>query len=133
METQIITLLIVVSILGLLNSGFLVYKHYAKKKVVCPLGNSCSLVLESKWGKIFKIKNEVIGIIFYFLIAASALIYFISGGDKIILAMRIASGLASLMSLFLLYIQAFVLRNYCFYCILSALNNLVISGLLYIS
>ncbi|NCN98638.1 hypothetical protein GW923_00410 [Candidatus Pacearchaeota archaeon] len=56
----------VLSFIGIINSIYLVLKHYKKKPLVCPMNHDCRVVTESKWSKIFIIRNDFLGVIFYF-------------------------------------------------------------------
>ena len=124
MNHQLITLLIIFGILGIINSVFLIKKRLRKEPLVCPIGDDCNKVIESKYNKILFVKNDVLGLIYYVLIIVS--LYFLLVSKNILVLMQIISGLALLVSLYLFYIQARVIREYCFYCNLATLINLFI-------
>ncbi|MDP6642136.1 MAG: vitamin K epoxide reductase family protein [Candidatus Nanoarchaeia archaeon] len=127
MEIQFIVSLIVLALLGIIDSGYLTYKHFKReKKLVCPIGDNCSDVVESDYGKTFGIKNEILGLIFY-LSAFVIGIYLLYDGSLLIKnILLIGSGLGVLFSGFLTYIQAKILKNYCFYCLISAALTVLI-------
>ncbi len=129
MASPFITTFVVLCILGLLNSGYLVWKHRKNSKtpLVCPLDHDCSKVTESKWSKMLGIRNEVLGTLFY----AGLLIFFLlnlSGWrfKSFTLLLFLATLLSSLFSLLLIYIQIRIIKDYCFYCLLSALINFLL-------
>ena len=130
MEIQFIVTLIVLAVLGIADSGYLTYKHFNKKeKLVCPIGGNCEEVIESKWGKIFGIKNEILGLFFYIgiLILGIYLIYNENLFVKMILFWGSLIGV--LFSLFLIFVQSKILKKYCFYCLISAF----ITGLIFVN
>lgn len=121
----IFVLLIVISFFGFVNAGFLLWAHYKKKPLVCPLNNKCNIVTESKWSHIFGIRNDVLGL-FYYLFSILFIIYilFFNGSIKIIFIFM--NLIAILFSSFLLYIQAKIIKRYCFYCSISSILNILI-------
>ena len=119
---------IVLSVLGLVDTVYLVYQHYKKKPLVCPLDHDCSVVTESKWNKIFFVRNDIIGLLFYLAVLIAILIQ-ISSPDLIpnlLLLITIATAFGLLTSIFLVYIQLKVIKDYCFYCMISAVINLLL-------
>jgi uncharacterized membrane protein len=117
-------LLFTLSAIGISETAYLIRKRIALEKPVCPIGENCTLVLESKYNKIFFVHNDVLGFLFY--IAASFITAFLVIGIgplalwKFILKLFIASG--SLMSLVFTYLQWRVIRAWCFWCLMSALT-----------
>lgn len=119
---------IVLSVLGFVNSGYLWWQHRQQKKVfVCPLDHDCSAVTESKWSSILGIRNEVLGLLF-FLLMISAAILLLAGpsilGVPVSTLLVLGTSAALLFSLVLAALQAVVLKDYCFYCLISALLTL---------
>ena len=125
MQLKFTVSLIVLAILGIFNSGYLIKKRVKKQPLICPINGGCKKVVESKWNAIFFIKNDVLGLFYYILILFLALyLFFIS--EKMLFLTQIISGLSLLFSLVLVFIQAKIIREYCFYCLISALINLLI-------
>ena len=125
MQTPFIVSLIVLAILGIFDSGYLVKERVKKKPLSCPIDGGCEKVVESKWNTTFFIKNDILGLFYYVLILFLTLyLFFIS--EKLLLFTKILSGASLLFSLFLVFIQAKIIKEYCFYCLISALINLLI-------
>ncbi len=128
--TPFIASFLVLAIGGLINASYLTVKHYQKKPLVCPINHDCSTVTESKWSHIFYIRNEFLGILFFLSILASILITIFSTSTIFISTISyftpILTGIGLLFSSFLLLIQAFAIKKYCFYCILSAIITLLL-------
>ena len=126
-ETTFITTFIALAVGGIVNAGYLVHKHYQKKPLVCPLNHDCSVVTESKWNKIFFIRNEVLGLMFFIFLFFSILVLIFNPNLNILKTIILtATAFSLLFSIFLLLIQKYVIKDYCFYCIISAIITFLI-------
>lgn len=124
---------ITLAIAGIADAGYLVWKHYRHKAspLVCPLDHDCSKVTESEWSHIFGMRNEVLGLLFYVsMLVAGLLVFFMPGLILISLPLplliKLAAGGGWLFSLFLIWVQIYKIKDYCFYCMLSALITLLL-------
>jgi len=119
---------------GLGISWYLVYKHFlsTKKPMVCPITHDCSKVTESRWNSIFfGIRNDVLGLGFYVaLIVFNAAVYVYPEYTATVFSFNVLAEIgAALFSLFLVGIQMFVLKEYCFWCLsLSVVNFLLLAN-----
>ncbi len=120
---------------GLVNAAHLTFKHFKKKPLVCPVGHDCNTVVESRWGDIFGMRNEILGVIFFAGHVCGILITVampsFAPSLYFYLFLGAAAGLA--FSIFLTLVQIFAIKNYCLYCLISAgitlllfLNGLVL-------
>ena len=113
---------------GLINASYLTYKHFQKKPLVCPIGHDCNAVTESRWGNIFGVRNEILGVVFYALVLLGAISLtalpgiFIFSNLKLYLVILTGGGLV--FSIFLTLVQKFAIKSYCFYCLISAIISL---------
>lgn len=126
MEKALILRIILV-ILGI--SGFLIALYIRKKKnrpepMVCPLDFDCSSVVKSKYSSMLGMNVESLGMLYY---AALSLVYI--GflvlpqilSPMIVFVMLGFSIAAFIFSLYLIFVQAFVIKEWCSWCIFSAL------------
>ena len=125
-STQLIASLAVLSIAGIADSTYLAWKHTRKQPLVCPLNHTCDVVTESSWSKILGIRNEFLGVLYYVFMLAGAFALFFYNFQRLPIILITASGSAFLFSIFLVYLQAKAIKNYCFYCLISAGINLLI-------
>lgn len=108
------------------------HKISSGEKLICPLGLDCDSVIHSPYSRFLSIPVEVLGLIYYGTVALSYATFIvlprllITPLIFIILGMTIA---AFLFSLYLTFIQAFNLRQWCSLCLLSAVICTVIFGL----
>lgn len=122
-------LIIALALAGLLDAAYVFYTQSTGKTLRCILGKSCDIVTKSRYAKTFGIDNSAAGMAYYLLlIAANALV---ASGHPVPWLLPIAASLAaSLFSLYLVYLQLFVIHELCDYCMLSAVINWAISALL---
>jgi uncharacterized membrane protein len=115
-------LLFTLSAIGISETAYLIRKRIASEKPVCPIGENCTLVLESKYNKIFFVHNDVLGFLFY--IAASFITAFLVIGVEPLafwnFILKLSVGFGALFSVFLTYLQWRVIRAWCFWCLMSA-------------
>ena len=118
-----VSMFIVFCLGGIADTAYLSYTHYKKKSLVCPLDHDCSVVTESKWGSMFGIRTELLGFLFYGSLLAGILtsLFIPRFASLIHIVIFFAAAGGLLYSLFLVSIQIFVIKDYCFYCIISAL------------
>lgn len=108
--------------------GFLLAFHIHHKKtmqenMVCPLQFRCDVVIYSDYSRIFGIPVELLGMLYYGMVAIAygiflAMPYWSLPG--IVAAVLIASAAAFIFSLYLTFVQAIILRQWCSWCLMSA-------------
>ena len=72
-------LLFTLSAIGISEVTYLIRKRIAEEKPVCILGKSCSIVLRSKYRKLFIIPNDILGLLLY--ITVSYYVYLVKYGS----------------------------------------------------
>jgi len=120
---QLVVSIIVLALVGIINASYLVWSHYKEKPLVCPI-EGCNKVVDSKWSNFLGIRNDVLGILFYILVLIGAFLIFFDYDVKTYLI--IGTGLGLFFSIFLVFIQAKIIKSYCFYCLVSAFINLLV-------
>ncbi len=101
------------------------------KKLVCLIGDGgCNDVIKSKYGKTFGIDNTILGMLYYSSIFIASIILLIypslNSFNYLYLGKLIISGGAALMGTYLAFVQLFILRKWCEYCILSSTLSIAI-------
>lgn len=125
-------IIFILSILGFVNAAYLYFQHKREvetgQKMFCLIGGDCGAVVGSKYGKTFGIKNEKFGMAFYFLLAIYALlgIFLPQLTSNLEIVVKIVVIVAAICSLYLLFIQAIILRKFCSWCLIAILINLLI-------
>lgn len=109
----------VVALGGLVDAIYLTIHHYTNEPVPCGAAFDCGSVLTSPYAEIAGIPLAAFGAAAYFA-AFSLAILTIFGRGAAWKFFGIQVTLMSLFTLWLLYLQAFVLKAYCQYCLISA-------------
>ena len=116
-------ILIFTSFAGFLLSLYIYHKKREKKPMVCPLKSDCNAVINSQFSSFFGIPLEILGLIYYSTIA-------ITYGTFLALPNLISSNLLFVtlslttigffFSIYLIFIQAFAIKQWCVWCLTSA-------------
>ena len=122
------TIIIFVAFAGFLLASYINKKKKKKVKLVCPMRSNCDTVINSDYSKIYGIKLEVLGMIYYAFIALGYGVVnnFPSLSDILSNILLPFSFFAFIFSLYLISVQAFVLKQWCFWCLSSALFSTII-------
>lgn len=107
------------SLLGLADALYLTVQHVTGQSVQCTIISGCSTVLSSQYAVVSGVPLAAIGAAAYF--SAFSLATLAAFGYKLagtLLGVLVAA--MFLVSLWLVYLQAFVIREFCQYCLLSA-------------
>lgn len=114
--------------LGLLDAGYLVWSHFRRTPLLCPLDHDCSAVTESRFASIFGVRNDVLGLLFFTAMTAVGLLALAlpeAAGRLFRFAFFMSAG-GTIFSFFLVGVQSLVLKNYCLYCLFSTLFTLLL-------
>ena len=120
---------LVASLVGLGDAVYLTVQHLTGQSVRCTIVTGCSAVLASRYAAIGGVPTAAYGAIAYFLVCSlSILILFADAKEsrRLRLSLCLLAGLMGGATLWFLYLQAFVLRAYCSFCLLSASATLLI-------
>jgi uncharacterized membrane protein len=111
---------------GLADSIYLTVTHLTGEDVTCIASSGCSEVLSSAYSSVGPIPLGAFGALGYFAAFSFALLAsFGYSRARTFLTVLVAGMLAT--SLWLLYVQAFVLHAFCDFCLLSAAITLSLS------
>ncbi len=110
----------VVALVGVLDASYLTVEHLSGNSVRCMIVTGCDEVLQSSYATLpGGVPVAALGVAAYFTVFSLATLSAF-GYD---LARRLLAPLVALMflaTLWFLYLQAFVIRAFCVYCLLSA-------------
>lgn len=121
-------LAMLVTLIGLVDAIYLTVQHLTGRGVRCTVVAGCSAVLSSRYAVIGGMPLAALGAVAYFTaFSCATLALFGSVRSRMGLRMMAAAMLG--MTLWLLYVQAFVLRAFCSYCLLSALMTFLLAVL----
>lgn len=137
MKRVINHIILVLSIIGIILSSYLTYVHYSGTDLdYCHFNESfdCDLVNKSSYAEFLGIPVALGGLIMYLI-----LLYYVLGEEYNLklhkikdfkFYIKLISTLGVLFTLYLMYIEAFVLESWCIFCIIHAAIIFIIFALL---
>jgi uncharacterized membrane protein len=128
-RTIMLSIAAVIAVLGVAETTYLTVLHLSGANVVCLGTSRCSEVLRSVYASFGGVPLAAIGGVGYFVAFGSALL---AAYDyrRAATVLGITIALMFLGTLALLYIQAFVLKAFCDYCLLSAALVFLLAGVI---
>jgi uncharacterized membrane protein len=120
------------ALFGIADALYLTIEHLTGQSVRCTIISGCSAVLSSPYAVVAGIPLAAIGAGAYFTVFSLAILalfgYRIAGK----LLVPFVGGMF-LVTLWLIYLQAFVIREFCQYCLLSATITLALLVVVFMS
>ena len=121
-----------VSLVGLADAIYLTIEHLSGRSVRCTIVSGCSEVLSSSYAVVGGVPLAMIGAAAYFTVFSLAVLaaYSYKSAAKLL---ALVVGLMFITTLWLLYLQAFVIKHFCQFCLLSALVTFALTALVAIA
>jgi uncharacterized membrane protein len=107
------------SLIGLGDAVYLTIQDLTGQNLRCTIISGCAEVLGSKYAHVGGVPLASLGAFAYFLVFSLAILA-VFGYGFARPALAVLVGIMFLTSLWLLYLQAFVIHHFCQYCLLSA-------------
>ena len=120
----------VLSLVGLTDSLYLTVEHLTGQTLRCTIVSGCSEVLSSSYSHIGPVPLAALGALAYFAVFSLAILA--AFGYR--LAQPLLVALVTIMfltTLWLIYLQAFVIHHFCQYCLLSAAVTTVVTAIVW--
>lgn len=116
------------SVVGLIDATILTIEHYTRDGLTCSFTGGCERVLTSRFAElpVLGIPVAMLGVVFYGVVLFLVMFSVINREPIRRLPILAWSTIGFISSLGLTSIQAFVLRVWCQYCLLSALTSTLI-------
>lgn len=118
-------LLFTLACIGISETVYLIQKRRDHEKPVCFLGGKCGVVLGSKWNKLFGIHNDILGLFFYITLCVLTA-FLVIGVEPLQIWEKIAYIAVvggAIMSIYFIFLQWKVIKEWCFWCLMSAATN----------
>ena len=122
----------VIALCGLADAIYLTIHHYTAEVVPCGEGFDCATVLTSPYAEIGGIPLAIFGAIAYF-VAFSLAILTAFGNRNAWRLFGIQVVLMACFSAWLVYVQAYILKAFCQFCLISAAVTLTLLTIALIS
>lgn len=117
------TIFLLLGVLGFGDSAFLYLEHLRGSLPVCSLISGCDKVLLSPYASIGPFPTALFGVIYYALIIGGSLYFFDSKKPKTLRLLSIFTVAGLLASLYFLFLQIFIIKALCLYCLGSAATS----------
>ncbi len=128
-RTILYTTVAIVAVAGLADATYLTVQALTGETITCGGSPDCFRVLGSSYAKLGGIPVAILGALAYFTVFTFAT-FAAFGQPRAPRFLALITGAMFLMTLWLLYVQAFLLHAYCRYCLFSAAITFLIAGLL---
>lgn len=124
-------IIVVLSLVGLVDSALLVYEHFVPRFVPCSTTAyvDCGKVLTSRYATVFGVPLAVIGVLHYVFLGIVAVLAIVKKSKWWSLLVTITAIWGFVASCVFIYIQVIILRAICLYCMVSAINSIVLLAL----
>ncbi len=108
-----------VALIGLADAIYLTVKHFTGEKVPCSVVEGCEQVLTSSYAEIAGVPLAIFGAAAYFI--AFSLAILAAFGNRLMWTLfGIQISLMAIFTVWLVYLQGFVIEAFCQFCLLSA-------------
>ena len=121
-----------VSLIGLADAVYLTAQHITGASLRCTIISGCSEVLSSPYAQVGPLPLAAVGAAAYFVVFSLAILAAFAY-PLVTLLLKIILGLMFLTTLWLLYLQAFVIHHFCQYCLLSAAVTTALTLIVFLS
>jgi uncharacterized membrane protein len=116
LPNSLVIAVLVVAILGFADATYLTVEHYRNAIPPCTT-SGCETVLTSAYATVFGVPLSLVGALYYFVVLIGAFAYFEGRHEKLFKIGLFLVIVGFIVSLFLLYLQAFVIHSFCQYCL----------------
>jgi|SRR3989344_5883768 len=121
--------IIALALVGFTDSAFLLAKRVSGAPIPCFITSGCDTVSKSPYSVMFGVPLAAWGVLFYLGIGFLALLYMDTKNLLIAKLIPIATTLGFISSAYFIYVQKFLIKAFCIYCILSAIVSTILFAL----
>lgn len=122
-------IIVILSIIGFSISFYIRHHRVNHKELYCPLKAKCDVVVNSKYNKLFGVHNDNLGMLYYGIFSLfflSSLKYNILENKYANLFVLTVAAIATVYSAYLTLVQIIKIKEFCHWCLLSAITCLSI-------
>ena len=119
---------LIISFIGFLDSSYLTVQHYRGEPPSCAIFTGCETVASSRYAMVGPIPLALLGLLYYLAIFILTVAYFDTKKERLLLLAALLTIAGFLASLYFVYLQLFVIKAICLYCIISAASSTTLFG-----
>lgn len=118
----LVNILNVFAVIGIIDTLYLIWHKVNKTDVACPFFPKewCRKVQYAPQSKTFGVPNSILGFLMY--VAILILTWLYVGGQMAFWPIKAVVLIGFLFSMYFTYVQAFVLKAFCTWCVISAIS-----------
>lgn len=116
----------VFSLAGLMVSSFLFYEYNLQSPVICPTGAGCDVVRASPYSHFLGISMPILGVLFYLIMAILSVTHAQTINNLLFQLKLLVSIVGVGFGVYLTFLEIFVIKAICFWCVLSFIISCVI-------
>lgn len=113
--------LFIIALLGLLVSSYLLVAYVTGGPILCRGGYGCETVRASIYSAFMGVPTPAYGVLYYSLVITGALLLASAQTAVVKQCLKFLTLSGLLVSLYLTYLEAFVINAWCWWCVVSAL------------
>lgn len=121
--------IIILSLVGFTDAAFLFAKRLSGTPIPCFITTGCDEVSKSPYSVMFGVPLSLWGVLFYLGTGFLALLYIDTKNLIVAKLIPVATTLGFLSSCYFIYVQKYLIKAFCVYCLLSALVATILFGL----
>ncbi len=111
---------LIIAFIGFVDALYLTINYYSNSIPPCFVAQGCDVVTTSQYAKLLGIPIALLGTLYYLLIFALGLYYLDKKSLAVLKILPVITAVGFIFSLYLVYLQLFVLKALCIYCLFSA-------------
>ncbi len=123
MTVYIFALIMLLAFGGLAITSYIHRKKTTAQPMVCPIGSNCEVVVHSEYSEMFHIPLEIIGALYYTIMILTYSLFlafpYLHNAGAAVIILEITT-VAFLFSVYLISVQAFIIKEWCTWCLGSA-------------
>ena len=116
----ILAAFLVVGFVGFADTAYLTVKHYSGAPLECSIFQDCEKVTTSRYATVGGVPLALLGLVYYLAIILLTIAYLDTRREGIFLFTARATTVGFLSSAWFVYLQLYVIRAVCPYCMISA-------------
>ena len=124
---------LIFSAIGFADATYLTVKHFLGTPIPCVILQGCEQVTNSQFAAIFGIPVALLGSFYYLTVLILSVVYLDTRKLLVLKLAAIFTIFGFLASLWFVFLQIFIIKAICLYCMISAVTStlLFISGLIF--
>ena len=126
---KLLLALTLLAVIGFADASFVALKSLQGQVVPCSILKGCDIVLQSQYSRLFGVPVALIGAIYYGIVLLLITAFLLVWKSRIMNCIVILIAVGSIMSLWFIYLQVFVIKAICLYCLVSAGTSFILLGL----